>query len=183
VIFTKCVCVWGKLAVFVQFLAVRIWPLRCLLSRNQVSLRVYCPSVYTPTDTQIIVCISRSSFVSASKKHVRREWMWRQKTACNWNVVIMAQLSTVTFSRFYSRWNFIGTPKINTQQFNHNQQLSEHTSVVLQALTNLGRLSSRRWQSFPTAPDGTGLLTCGQHIESHSCIFSFPNRTVTSLFK
>jgi hypothetical protein len=26
-------------------------------------------------------------------------------------------------------------------------------------------------------------LTCGQHIESHSCIFSFPNRTVTSLFK
>jgi hypothetical protein len=34
-------------------------------------------------------------------------------------------------------------------------------SVALQALTNLGRLSSRRWQSFPTAPDGTG-LTCGQ---------------------
>jgi hypothetical protein len=50
------------------------------------------------------------------------------------------------------------------------------------ALTSLGRLSSHRWQSFPTAPDGTG-LTCGQHIESHSCIFSFPNRTVTSLFK
>jgi hypothetical protein len=45
------------------------------------------------------------------------------------------------------------------------------------ALTNLGRLSSRRWQSFPTAPDGTG-LTCGQHIESHSCIFqhSKPDR-------
>jgi hypothetical protein len=55
-------------------------------------------------------------------------------------------------------------------------------SVALQALTNLGRLSSSRWQSFPTAADGTG-LTCGQHIESHSCIFSFPNRTVTSLFK
>jgi hypothetical protein len=54
--------------------------------------------------------------------------------------------------------------------------------MALQALTNLGRLSSCRWQSFPTAPDGTG-LTCGQHIESHSCIFSFPNRTVTSLFK
>jgi hypothetical protein len=35
---------------------------------------------------------------------------------------------------------------------------------------------------FPTAPDGIG-LTCGQHIESHSYIFSFPNRTVTSLFK
>jgi hypothetical protein len=50
------------------------------------------------------------------------------------------------------------------------------------ALTNLGLLSSRRWQSFPTAPDGTG-LTCGQYVESHSCIFSFPNRTVTSLFK
>jgi hypothetical protein len=50
------------------------------------------------------------------------------------------------------------------------------------ALTNLGRLSSRRWQSFPTAADGTG-LTCGQYIESHSCIFSFLNRTVTSLFK
>jgi hypothetical protein len=50
------------------------------------------------------------------------------------------------------------------------------------ALTNLAPLSSRRWQSFPTAPDGTG-LTCGQHIESHSCIFSFPNQTVTSLFK
>jgi hypothetical protein len=50
------------------------------------------------------------------------------------------------------------------------------------ALMNLGRLRSRRWQSFPTAPDGTG-LTCGQHIKSHSCIFSFPNRTVTSLFK
>jgi hypothetical protein len=46
----------------------------------------------------------------------------------------------------------------------------------------LGRLSSCRLQSFPTAPDGTG-LTCGHHIESHSCIFSFPNRTVTSLFK
>jgi hypothetical protein len=56
------------------------------------------------------------------------------------------------------------------------------TSVALQALRNLARLSSRRWQSFPTAPDGTG-LTCGQHIESHSCIFSFPNRIVTSLFK
>jgi hypothetical protein len=54
--------------------------------------------------------------------------------------------------------------------------------VALQGLTNRGRLSSRRWQSFPTASDGTG-LTCGQHIESHSCIFSFPNRTVTSLFK
>jgi hypothetical protein len=50
------------------------------------------------------------------------------------------------------------------------------------ALTNLGRLSNRRWQSFPTAPEGTG-LTCGQHIESHSCMFSFPNRTVTSLLK
>jgi hypothetical protein len=50
------------------------------------------------------------------------------------------------------------------------------------ALTNLGRLSSRRWQSFPTAPDCTELI-CGQHIESHSCIFSFRNRTVTSLFK
>jgi hypothetical protein len=50
------------------------------------------------------------------------------------------------------------------------------------ALKNLGRLSSRCWQSFPTAPYGTG-LTCGQHIESHSCIFSFPNWTVTSLFK
>jgi hypothetical protein len=50
------------------------------------------------------------------------------------------------------------------------------------ALMNLGRLSSRRWQSFPTAPDGTG-LTYGQHIKSHSCIFSFPNWTITSLFK
>jgi hypothetical protein len=49
------------------------------------------------------------------------------------------------------------------------------------ALTNLGRQGSRRWQSFPTAPDGTG-LTCGQHIEFHSCSFSFPNRTITSLF-
>jgi hypothetical protein len=58
----------------------------------------------------------------------------------------------------------------------------DFVSVALQALTNLGRLSSRRWQSFPTVPYGTG-LTCGQHIESHSCIFSFPNRTVTSLFK
>jgi hypothetical protein len=55
-------------------------------------------------------------------------------------------------------------------------------SVALQALMILGRLNSRRWQSFPTAPDGTG-LTCGQHIESHRCIFSFPSRTVTSLFK
>jgi hypothetical protein len=43
------------------------------------------------------------------------------------------------------------------------------------ALTKLGRLSSRRWQSFPTAPDGTG-LTYGQHIDSHSCIFSFPKK-------
>jgi hypothetical protein len=63
-----------------------------------------------------------------------------------------------------------------------NDTLVKNKSVALQALTNLGRLSSRRWQYFPTAPDGTG-LTCGQHIESHSCIFSFPNRTVTSLFK
>jgi hypothetical protein len=47
------------------------------------------------------------------------------------------------------------------------------------SLTNLGRLSSRRWQSFPTAPDGTG-LTCGQQIESHSCIFSFPNPAYSS---
>jgi hypothetical protein len=54
--------------------------------------------------------------------------------------------------------------------------------IGARALTNLGRLSSPRWQSFPTAPDGTG-FTCGQHIESHSCIFSFPNQTVTSLFK
>jgi hypothetical protein len=54
--------------------------------------------------------------------------------------------------------------------------------MALQALTNLGWLSSCHWQSFPTAPDGTG-LTCGQHIEFHSCIFSFPNRIVTSLFK
>jgi hypothetical protein len=53
----------------------------------------------------------------------------------------------------------------------------KNKSVALQALTNLGRLSSCRWQSFPTAPDGIE-LTCGQHIESHSCIFSFPNRTV-----
>jgi hypothetical protein len=29
--------------------------------------------------------------------------------------------------------------------------------------------------SLSRPPDGTG-LTCGQHIESHSCIFSFPNR-------
>jgi hypothetical protein len=31
--------------------------------------------------------------------------------------------------------------------------------VALQVLTNLGRLSSRRWQSFPTAPDGTAKKT------------------------
>jgi hypothetical protein len=43
------------------------------------------------------------------------------------------------------------------------------------APTKLGRLSSRRWKSFPTEPDGTG-LTCGQHIESHVFIFSFSNR-------
>jgi hypothetical protein len=61
-------------------------------------------------------------------------------------------------------------------------QADHRYPVALQALTNLGRLSSCRWQSFPTAPHGTG-LTCGQHIESHSCIFSFPNQTVTSLFK
>jgi hypothetical protein len=66
--------------------------------------------------------------------------------------------------------------------FMHVEFIKINKSVALQALTNLGRLSSRRWQSFPTAPDGTG-LTCGQHIESHGCIFSFPNRTVTSLFK
>jgi hypothetical protein len=60
--------------------------------------------------------------------------------------------------------------------------LDLNKSVALQALTKLGRLTSRRWQSFPTAPDDTG-LTCGQHIEFHSCIFNFPNRTVTSLFK
>jgi hypothetical protein len=60
--------------------------------------------------------------------------------------------------------------------------IKNNKSVALQLWRTLGRLSSRRWQSFRTAPDGTG-LTCGQHIESHSCIFSFPNRTVTSLFK
>jgi hypothetical protein len=53
-------------------------------------------------------------------------------------------------------------------------------SVALQALTNLGRLSSRRWQSFPTAPDGT-VLTCGQHIESHSCMFSFLAKSNTGM--
>jgi hypothetical protein len=63
--------------------------------------------------------------------------------------------------------------------------LPEYHIIIIRgatALTNLGWLSSRRWQSFPTAPDGTG-LTCGQHIKSHSCIFSFPNWTVTSLVK
>jgi hypothetical protein len=35
---------------------------------------------------------------------------------------------------------------------------------------------------FPDCTRRTG-LTCGQHIESHSCIFSFPNRTVTSLWR
>jgi hypothetical protein len=53
-------------------------------------------------------------------------------------------------------------------------------SMALQALTNLGRLSSRRWQSFPTAPDGAG-LTCGQHIESHSCILEWI--TLKMIFK
>jgi hypothetical protein len=48
-------------------------------------------------------------------------------------------------------------------------------------LVTEARGPNRLNKSFPTAPDGTG-LTCGQHIESHSCIFSFPNRTVTSLF-
>jgi hypothetical protein len=48
-----------------------------------------------------------------------------------------------------------------------------HTLIIMiiirgaTALTNLGRLSSRRWQSFPTAPDGTG-LTCGQHAHHFS---------------
>jgi hypothetical protein len=51
---------------------------------------------------------------------------------------------------------------------NMREKRSLKKSVALQALMNLGRLSSRPWQSFPTAPDGTG-LTCGQHIESHSC--------------
>jgi hypothetical protein len=37
--------------------------------------------------------------------------------------------------------------------------LNKNKSVALQALTNLGRLSSRRWQSFPTTPDGTGLTS------------------------
>jgi hypothetical protein len=70
----------------------------------------------------------------------------------------------------------------------HKHVISKETTTIIiiirgaTAVTNLGRLNSRRWQSFPTAPDGTG-LTCGQHIESHSCIFSFPNRAVTSLFK
>jgi hypothetical protein len=63
-----------------------------------------------------------------------------------------------------------------------NTAINCHKIRGATALTNLGRVSSRRWQSFPTAPDGTG-LTCGQHIEHHSCIFSFPNRTVTSSFK
>jgi hypothetical protein len=49
------------------------------------------------------------------------------------------------------------------------------------ALTNLGRLSSRRWQSFPTAPDGTG-LTCGQHIESHSAPYIMGRKTQDTFF-
>jgi hypothetical protein len=63
----------------------------------------------------------------------------------------------------------VSSALLNNQRIN---RLNMSLSVALQALTNLGRLSSRHWQSFPTAPDGTG-LTCGQHIESHSCIFSF----------
>jgi hypothetical protein len=40
------------------------------------------------------------------------------------------------------------------------ENLKSHIIIIIRgatALTNLGRLSSRRWQSFPTAPDGTGL--------------------------
>jgi hypothetical protein len=43
------------------------------------------------------------------------------------------------------------------------------------ALTNLGRLSSRRWQSFPTAPDGTG-LTCAHRIPQLHYQLSKPDR-------
>jgi hypothetical protein len=80
----------------------------------------------------------------------------------------------------------IGVDSIRHLQYNNFIRFQVHTvaimkltnkSVALQALTNLDRLSSRRWPSFPTAPDGTG-LTCGQNIESHSCIFqlSKPDR-------
>jgi hypothetical protein len=56
---------------------------------------------------------------------------------------------------------------VNDESFNSTSQVCisprTNTSIVFirgaTALTNLGRLSSRRWQSFPTAPDGTG-LTC-----------------------
>jgi hypothetical protein len=78
------------------------------------------------------------------------------------------------------------TIPVNINILFHTETIMQFSTLIIirgaTAPTNLVRLSSRRWQSFPTAPDGPG-LTCGQHIESHSCIFSFLNRTVTSLFK
>jgi hypothetical protein len=58
----------------------------------------------------------------------------------------------------------------NTERKRRKEKIAIKLIRGTTALTNLGRLSSRRWQSLPTAPDGIG-LTCGQHIESHSCIF------------
>jgi hypothetical protein len=44
------------------------------------------------------------------------------------------------------------------------------------ALTNLGRLSSRSWQSFPTAPDGTGLTWSAHRIPQLHFQLSKPDR-------
>jgi hypothetical protein len=89
-------------------------------------------------------------------------------------------LSRKSSTGLYLHMRILRTTKLNFPYFQPLKLRKKIRDAI--ALTNLGRLSSRRWQSFPTAPDGAG-LTCGQHIESHGCIFSFPNRTVTSLFK
>jgi hypothetical protein len=46
-------------------------------------------------------------------------------------------------------------------------RIGKKKSLALQALTNLGRLSSRRWQSFPTAPDWVDMWSAHRIPQLH----------------
>jgi hypothetical protein len=91
-----------------------------------------------------------------------------------WNYEVLCFLARCTQNELIGLILFV-CPRISTRELQDEfrKLRSRYCATVViiirgaTALTKLGRLSSRRWQSFPTAPDGTG-LTCGQDIESHS---------------
>jgi hypothetical protein len=57
------------------------------------------------------------------------------------------------------------------------------SNIIIRGATALANLGPAEQPPLAVFPDCTRRLTCGQHIESHTHIFNFPNRTVTSLFK